>query len=125
MRRAFWLATIVIVVAMVVALSAHISTAKSEAFIAAESFLRSSNEVNRLIGSVKEVSLSNTGESFINETGNDGQAKLSLAIVGANESADAEINLARKLRVWHVASANIRVRKEPTVVSLPTEQPAR
>ena len=124
MRRAYIIAIVIVVVALGVAISAHISMAKSDAFIAAESFLRSSNEMERLVGSVREISISNVGESFINETGNDGRAKLSLTISGELASADAEVNLTSKLRVWRVTSADIRVVKEAKIVSLPIKEAA-
>jgi len=120
-RRALVIAVALVVVAIGIAISVHVSMARSEAFITAEAFLRSSNEMKQLVGPIKEISISRTGESFINETGNGGRAKLSLTIVGEQASADAEVNLASVLRVWRVTSVDVRVGKGPRVLSLPVQ----
>jgi hypothetical protein len=122
-RKAFIVAVIIVIAAIVLAISAHVSMVKSEAFIAAENFLRTSHEVERLVGSIKQVSLSSTGESFINETGNDGRAKLSLTIVGTHATADSEIMLTGKLGVWSIVSASVKVEGTAAIVSLPIGTP--
>lgn len=118
-RKLLVAAVVVVVVAIALAIWTHVSMKSSEAFAAADRFLRASTDLEKLIGSVQEISISNTGESSINERGNDGDARFSLSVVGSHKAADADVRLTRDLKVWSVESARVRVDGQQAVVSLP------
>jgi hypothetical protein len=118
MRKALVGATVVVALAIALAFLAEVWIAKSDAFATTESFIRQSPEVGAFVGAVKDVSISSSGESMINNYGDDGNATLSVDIGGANAKAIAQVHLIRKLRVWQVATADVRRIDNNRLISL-------
>lgn len=117
-RKALIAGGVMVAIAFALAVSTDIWLAKSDAFVAAERFMRASGELSELVGPIKEVSISSSGESSLNDYGNDGTAELSIDVTGARAKAIGQVHLVKKLRVWQVSRAEIRRLDDNRLISL-------
>lgn len=110
------LAFVALSVAMIPAI--HFSLIRSDAFIAAKSFLQDSHQVKSQFGLLRSIELSWSGESSVTESGNGGHSILSMEIVGSVDSGIAQVNLEKTLGAWNVTKASVRSKSNGSTVAL-------
>jgi hypothetical protein len=99
--------------------AAWLMARNSDAYVASESFLRSSPQVIDVLGSVSAVTLSPFGYS-VRYVGARGDASFELSVQGTKETAKVFIEL-QKLGVWEVRLLRL-VRAGQPVMDIPLSQ---
>jgi hypothetical protein len=84
---------------------AHVFISNSDAFGAAEGFLRSNHDVVRVVGPVQDVSLSWLSES-LEVSGDTGSAQFTVNVRGATDSTRVYVEL-EKRGIWEITFARL------------------